>query len=121
MVKLITYNTLYYNYSDGKISYSDQLSNVTDLINSEKPDIACLLEMPNPYQEVKSETLLLCQHLERLTDWFHKQGYMYIKCLNNMLSIWIISKFPMCPLLLLGASTVSGAMNKLLANPQFGP
>lgn len=121
MVKLITYNTLYFNYSDGAISYTDQLNNVMDLISVEEPDIACLLEMPNPHQEVKSETLLLCEQLEILTNWFHKKGYMYIKCLNNMLSIWIVSKFELRPLLLLGASTVSGAMNKLLLNPQFGP
>lgn len=121
MVKIITYNTLYYNFSDGSISYVDQLRNVMSLITKETPDIACLLEMPNYHQEVKSETLLLCEQLEKLMSWFYKQGYPYVKCLNNTLSIWIVSKLPLCPLLLLGSSTVSGAMNKLLSNPQFGP
>ena len=121
MPKILTYNTLFYNYSDGTTSYNDQIETVLKVIKQENPDIACLLEMPNIYQEVKSENLFLVEKIEKLKAVFHANGYTYIKCLNNTLSIWILSKYPLIPLLLLGSSTVSGAMNKLILNPYCGP
>lgn len=117
-MKVLSFNTLFCGYSKGFTSFRDQLLAVRRSIEQERPDVACFLEMPNPFDEVTGDSLALHDALAQLDHWLIGEGYPFFRKLNNKLSVWIVSKTPMVPLLVVGSACVSGAISKLVDHPR---
>ena len=120
-MKVSSLNTLWSTYSNGFSSFRDQLALVKHHIEAEKPDVCVLLEMPNPHDQVSDANLLLFEALWELDAWLVEQGYPFSKRLNDKLSVWVLSKTPLVPLLLLGSSMVSGAISRLFQMAELDP
>jgi hypothetical protein len=112
-MKVTSLNALWFTYSAGFSSFRDQLNLIKTHITTEAPDVSVLLEMPNPHDPVTDATLLVNEDIWELDGWLASQGYLYSRKLNDKLSVWVVSKTPLVPLLLLGSSTVSGAISSL--------
>ncbi len=113
MTKITSYNTLFYGYSNGMTSVFDQISSVMDHFELENPDVCVLFEMPNPLQPVSADNIVVMGELFRFEEWLRGKGYAHIRQLNDKLSVWVVSKLRLLPILLLGSSTVSGAISNL--------
>jgi hypothetical protein len=114
-MKITSFNTLFYQYSNGQTSIHDQLRGVQEHLDRERPDVLVAFEMPNPHQAISSDNFSVLSLLWQFESSLREQGYRHIKQLNDKLSIWIISKCPLVPLLLLGSGTVSGAIANMFA------
>ena len=112
-LKITSFNTLYYGYSNGQTSIRDQILGIQHHFEQELADVTVLFEMPNPHVAVNSDTLMTTNALWELEDWLRGRGYGHIRQLDDKLSVWVVSRHPLKPLLLLGSSTVNGAIKNL--------
>lgn len=114
MVKISSFNCLWAAYSHNCSSFRDQLLVAKAQIDTEQPDVAVFLEMCNPYGAAESATLSMLQHIQAFELYLFQKGYVHQRKTNDLLSVWVVSRLQLIPLLLLGADKIGTAAAKVL-------
>ncbi len=117
-MKITSFNTLYCGYSSNTTSIHDQMKLIKQHIEQEQPVVCVLLEAPQLLQPVTGENVELMNSLQQCEAWLYQQGYFHqrktLKA-TDRLSVWVVSRRPLIPLLLLGSNEVGGAMANVIS------
>ena len=112
-MKIVSFNSLYYGFSNHMCSFNDQLQGMMQCVTAESPDVVVFLEAPDRSLPVSSKTLMLHHAIAAFDQWMLDNGYRYTHHTREILSIWIFSKLKLVHLLLMGKATLAEAFSTI--------